>query len=179
MIVFDLQCREAGHRFEGWFGSSIEFSRQQELGLVACPECGSVEVFKAPMAPHLARKGNQAMAVPPAPLTPASVTMQPPAMQPPTMQSGVMAPTMKTPVPLPPEAAAMFQAIAKMQAEALKSSNWVGANFADDARAMHYGEKDHAPIHGQATLADARDLFEEGIAVAPILFPIAPPREVN
>ncbi|NBC88868.1 MAG: DUF1178 family protein, partial [Alphaproteobacteria bacterium] len=40
MIVFDLHC-DAGHRFEGWFGSSSDFDSQRNRGLIACPECGS------------------------------------------------------------------------------------------------------------------------------------------
>ena len=116
MIVFDLECRVGQHRFEGWFASSQEFDRQQARGLVTCPDCGALDVIKAPMAPRLARKGNQQDAAPPEPAN---------AM---------------TPAALPPEAKAALVALARMQAEALKSSRWVGKSFADDARAMHYGE---------------------------------------
>ena len=160
MIVFDLECREGGHRFEGWFGSSEDFQRQQDRGLVACPQCGCAEVIKAPMAPRLARKGNQAADAPAT--RPAATT-----------------PAMTTPPALPPQAIAMMRAVAAMQAEALKSSHWVGERFADDARAMHYGDKNHQPIHGQATVEEARALVEEGIDIAPVLFPIAPPDEIN
>ena len=79
----------------------------------------------------------------------------------------------------PPEAAKMMQALAIMQAEALKQSRWVGESFADQSRAMHYGERDQETIHGQATLAEAKDLHEEGIAVMPLPFPVAPPDETN
>ena len=41
--------------------------------------------------------------------------------------------------------------VAQAQAEALKSSRWVGKDFAQDARAMHYGDAEPAPIHGQAS----------------------------
>jgi hypothetical protein len=44
---------------------------------------------------------------------------------------------------------------------------------------MHYGEKDAAPIHGQATPEEAKALFEEGVEIAPILFPLAPPKDLN
>ena len=40
---------------------------------------------------------------------------------------------------MPPEAVKLMQAMAVMQAEALKKSRWVGGSFAEDARAMHYG----------------------------------------
>jgi hypothetical protein len=155
MIVFNLSCRSGGHRFEGWFGSSQDFASQQERGLVCCPECGSFDVIKAVMAPSVGRKGNQVAVAKPA--------------KPQPMASGQ----------LPPEAAKMMQALATMQAEALKQSRWVGESFADQSRAMHYGEQDQETIHGQATLAEAKDLHEEGIAVMPLPFPVAPPDETN
>jgi hypothetical protein len=156
MIVFDLECRPGGHRFEGWFGSSEDFAAQQERGLVACPECASAEVIKAPMAPKLARKGNQL------PSAPAPAVPQP-----------------MSNVPMPPETARMMRALATMQAEALKTSRWVGDDFAETSRAMHYGERDVETIHGQATFEEAKALHEEGIEVAPLLFPVAPPSDRN
>lgn len=44
---------------------------------------------------------------------------------------------------------------------------------------MHYGERDEAPIHGQATLAEAKALIDEGVPVAPLPFPVAPPDKLN
>jgi len=158
MIVFDLECR-ATHRFEGWFKSADDFARQQQGGLVACPQCGSAEVARALSAPRLARKGNQL----PVPAKPAS------ADKPIAMASPKLA----------PEAVAMMHALAAMQAEALKDSQWVGDKFAEESRAMHYGEKDPATIHGQASRDEAEALWDEGILVAPLLIPVAPPDEVN
>lgn len=155
MIVYDLECRLGGHRFEGWFGSSDDFARQQDRGLVTCPQCGSGDIAKAPMAPSLGRKGNQVSV---------------PAARPDTALSKGS---------LPPEAVRMMQALATMQAEALKNSRWVGDKFADESRAMHYGERDAEVIHGQATLDEAKALFEEGIEVAPLPFPVAPPDKTN
>lgn len=60
MIVFDLRCVGQGHVFEGWFGSSEDYESQRARGLVSCPMCGAAEVEKAPMAPHVGPKGNQA-----------------------------------------------------------------------------------------------------------------------
>jgi hypothetical protein len=159
MIVFDLECQANGHRFEGWFASSDDYARQQERGLVSCPECGSVDVIKAPMAPRLARKGNQQPV--PVPASPQ------PATQP--MAHGK----------LPPEVLKVMQAMATMQAEALKQSKWVGDNFAEDARAMHYGERDVEPIHGETTIEQAKELWDEGIEVMPLPFPVAPPGKAN
>ena len=164
MIVFDLLCRDHGHRFEGWFASSDDFARQQERGLVNCPQCNSHDVMKALSAPRLNRKGNQQAAARPQ----ASPPAQPMATMPPA---------------LPPEAReklhAALAAIAGAQAEAIKSSRWVGKNFVEDARAMHYGDKEPEPIHGQASPQEARALVEEGVEIMPLLIPVAPPDKIN
>ena len=150
MIVFDLCCAD-GHRFEGWFGSSADFAEQRERELVRCPQCGSDAIDKAPMAPAVAMKGNRR-----------AEARQPAA-------GGA----------LPPEAAATLRKLAEMQAEALKSSTWVGDGFAEQSRAIHYGEREAEAIHGQASATEARDLLEEGITVVPLLFPLAAPDELN
>lgn len=69
--------------------------------------------------------------------------------------------------------------LAKAQAQALSNSTWVGGDFANQARAMHLGEQDHATIHGQATPAEARSLVEDGVPVAPLPFPVVPPDRSN
>lgn len=80
----------------------------------------------------------------------------------------------------PPERAKhALRALAAAQAEALKGSEWVGPAFARKARAMHDGQEDHRPIHGQATLADAKALVDEGVTVAPLPLPVAPPETLN
>lgn len=155
MIVFDLDCAH-GHRFEGWFGSSTDFEDQHTRGLLACPTCGSPEVTKAPMAPAVPAKGNTRPETAPAEV-----------------------PRQVTNAPMPPQVQQALAALAKAQAEALKKSTWVGGKFAEESRAMHYGERDEAPIHGQATLDEAKALIEEGVPVAPLPFPIAPPDKLN
>ncbi|HEU4652153.1 MAG TPA: DUF1178 family protein [Croceibacterium sp.] len=155
MIVYDLCC-EDGHRFEGWFGSSDDYAGQRARGLVTCPECGSAAVDKAPMAPAVPRKGNSGAPAP------AASAKQP-------MARG----------PMPPEVAEALAQLAEAQARALKDSRWVGEAFAEQTRAMHYGERDPETIHGQASVEEAQALFDEGIPVAPLPFPVAPPEELN
>ncbi len=72
-----------------------------------------------------------------------------------------------------------LKALAAAQARALEGSRWVGDRFAEEARSMHLGERDHAAIHGQATPAEAKALIEEGVPVAPLPLPVAPPETVN
>jgi hypothetical protein len=154
MIVFDLCCPE-GHRFEGWFGSSEDFAGQQARGLVECPQCGSHEIAKAPMAPAVPKKGNQKGAIPKPDAVPAAGASP------------------------PPEVAQALEKLAQMQAEALKSSKYVGDKFAEQSRAMHYGERESETIHGKATPKEAKALADEGVPIAPLPFPVKPPEELN
>lgn len=81
-----------------------------------------------------------------------------------------------------PDAATLKQAIGRLaaeQAKLLASSEWVGSGFARQARAMHDGEEPHRTIHGQATLAEAKALVDDGIPVAPLPLPVVPPDQVN
>ena len=161
MIVFDLACAQ-GHRFEGWFGSSADYESQCADGLLTCPQCGSDEVAKAPMAPAVPMKGNQR-----------------PEHGPAVPRAGPVPAQGMANMPMPPEVQQALAKLAEAQAKALANSTWVGKRFADDARAMHYGERDPATIHGEATPSEARQLLEEGIDVAPLPFPVAPPDELN
>lgn len=158
MIVFDLSC-EHGHRFEGWFGSSDDFAGQQARGLMSCPFCGSAAVSKAPMAPAVPAKGNATR-----------------------NDSGLGAAAQVQALanrPMPPEVGEALARLAKAQKKALENSTWVGEKFAEQSRAMHYGEVDEKPIHGQASPEEAKGLIDEGIAIAPLPFPVAEPDKLN
>ena len=61
----------------------------------------------------------------------------------------------------------------------LKDSRWVGDEFTDTARAMHSGEIEPAQVHGNATLAQAKSLADDGVPVAPLPLPVIPPTQVN
>lgn len=166
MIVYDLKC-EKDHVFEVWFASSEAYDQQRARGLVACAFCGSTEVVKAVMAPRLNAKGNQ---------------RDPVLAERRALPSNETVPVSIANVAAPPELVrlqAVVQALAEAQARVLQQSTWVGSDFADRARAMHYGEEDHALIHGQADPEEAAALIEEGVAVAPLPFPVVPPEAKN
>lgn len=137
------------HVFEAWFGSSTAYEDQRARGLLVCPICGDTDIGKAVMAPNVGAKGNS-QATPPAADAPTPAVMK-----------------------------AAIQALAQAQANMLEKSEWVGRAFADQARAMHLGDIDSAPIHGQTTSAEARALAEEGVPIAPLLLPIVPPEALN
>lgn len=167
MIVFDLKCSASGHVFEAWFGSSTDYADQKARGLLACPICGDSDIAKAVMAPAVAAKGNSR----PDPAAPAPATSVAAPAAGPAMPVGNM--------PDPARMQAMLQAVAQAQSEMLKDSTWVGRDFADQARAMHYGEQDHRSIHGEVAPQEARALIEEGVQVAPLPLPVVPPQAKN
>jgi hypothetical protein len=47
MIVYDLICAHQ-HRFEGWFASADDFTRQNERTLVRCPICDDAAIERRP-----------------------------------------------------------------------------------------------------------------------------------
>jgi hypothetical protein len=140
MIVFDLQCRHR-HVFEAWFGSSADYDRQIERGLLACPICGDDHIGKAAMAPAVPVKGNRGGST-----IPASERTE------------------------TEEIKAELEALAEFQAEIEGNSDYVGDRFAEEARALHLGEAPPRAIHGEATIAEAEALADEGIEVRPLPF---------
>ena len=49
-----------------------------------------------------------------------------------------------------------------------KNYEYVGNKFADEARAIHYGEKEEREIYGETSVEEAVDLIEEGVNVTPL-----------
>ena len=49
-----------------------------------------------------------------------------------------------------------------------ENCDYVGDKFADEARAIHYGETEERGIYGEASPQEVKDLVEEEIPVAPL-----------
>ena len=56
----------------------------------------------------------------------------------------------------------------KIRQEISDNCENVGDNFADEARAIHYGEKPERGIYGTASAKEAAGLVEEGVSIAPL-----------
>ncbi|ARP91373.1 hypothetical protein CAL14_14645 [Bordetella genomosp. 9] len=138
MKVFDLQCDEQGHLFEGWFGSHEDYDDQQARGLVSCPMCGSTKVSKRLSAPHLnvshLKAAEAAAAAPAGPGGSASAQM-----------------------------AKLQAAILKQVRDMVRKAENVGPRFAEEARRIHDGEAQERPIRGTSTPEERQALIEEGI----------------
>ncbi len=139
MIHYDLIC-DKGHGFDGWFRDSAAYDTQAERGLVACALCGSAKVEKQMMAPGVPAKSNAKHAVPQ------------------KMATG----------PADPRFAMMMQMMREMRKSVEANAEYVGNQFAEEARKIHYAETEKRGIYGEATADDAKALIEEGIEVHPL-----------
>ena len=146
MIHYQLLCRQ-GHGFDGWFRDSAAFEAQAGRGLITCPTCADTAITRALMKPAVA-KGQ---AGPPvvAPVEPA-----PPAK--PAAMAGQG---------MPDHVRAMLQ---RVRAEVERHCDYVGPEFAAEARRIHDGSSERRAIYGEATPEQAEALAEDGIEVARI-----------
>ncbi len=158
MIHYQLRC-PADHGFDGWFVDSAGFEKQVAAGLIACPRCGDVKVERALMAPAVPRKGAPARnrREPEAPAEAAApAEAKPPAKPGQTVAS----------IPdMPAEMRAMLQ---KLRAEVEARCDYVGNEFAAEARRIKSGEREGRGIYGETSPEEAEVLAEEGIGVSRI-----------
>jgi hypothetical protein len=70
---------------------------------------------------------------------------------------------------------------ARVRSHIRESYDYVGENFAAEARAMHEGETPHRPIWGEAKPEEAKAMIDDGVPVAPLPAPFAPtpPAKLN
>lgn len=162
MIRYSLQC-DKGHAFEGWFRSSDDYDRQRKRRLVTCPSCGATKVTKAIMAPNVVtsekaktsrrKKVREVAAVQQATAPPAEAPSQSLAIS--------------------PEQRELVRRMRVLRDEMLKSSDYVGPKFAEEARRLHGQEQTpERGIHGEASPDEVKSLIEDGIDVLPI--PVLP-----
>ncbi|WP_166417424.1 DUF1178 family protein [Cochlodiniinecator piscidefendens] len=135
------------HSFESWFQSADSFEKLLSTSMVACPICGNTDVKKSLMAPRVRPARGQAVI---------------PEDEKPSLSN---------------PASEAETALAKVKAEIEANSDYVGMNFAQEARAIHEGEAPARAIYGEAKPEEAKSLIEDGVPVAPL--PFTPNRKTN
>ena len=170
MKKFALIC-ENEHEFEGWFASSDAVLLQSKKGLIDCPYCGSVNVEKQLAAPNLSTPKTKArLQADMAKVAGAEETPAPPTQVP--------APAMQAGAPSGGQAAAAYHSALRYAVQQLRKTietdfTNVGANFAEKAREIHYGEAEEANIYGTCTKEETEELLDEGVEI--LSLPDLPP----
>jgi len=142
MILYNLVCGK-DHEFEGWFKDSKAYDRLEKARQVTCPACGDTKVRKAIMAPRISKGGSGPKEVSEAPSAPVPVP---------------------APAPAPnPQQQKFFMALREMRKQIEANCDYVGGQFSEEARKIHYGETAARSIYGEATSEEAKALDEEGI----------------
>ena len=173
MKVLNLQCGQR-HSFEGWFGSEDDFQSQLTRGLVECPMCADRAVVKMPSAPRLNFGGHRAPAEPvtensASSADDSSAKLGDGASQQSSTGLTVAVPTAEPTSPSLEQQAAFLSAVRHV----LANTDDVGDRFANQARAMHYGDIKPRSIRGKATPREAMELADEGIDVMALPMPAA------
>lgn len=145
MIVYNLACDQQ-HPFEGWFASPADFENQRDNGLVECPVCASKQIARKLHAPRIN--------------TGAAPSTKGEAVESATQPDGEI------------DHAKLREAMLGFANHVRENTEYVGEQFADEARAMHYGDKEHRGIRGRADRETAEALREEGIEFASLPFPV-------
>ena len=124
---------QRGHDFEAWFLNGATYDIQQASGDISCPHCGTTDVTKAPMAPNIARRRSNLSRAP-----------------------GVERRAQEV-------AEEILEAVDGMRQEVEKNCDYVGDEFAEEARRIHYGETAERGIYGEASDEEAEELDDEGV----------------
>lgn len=137
-MKFSLHCNN-DHRFEAWFRSNEDYETQAKRGFVECPECGSIRVAKALMAPSVAT-GAAKDARKEAVMVAAGQAMR----------------------------KEMLDKMREIARQVKAQADDVGERFPEEARNMHYGEADPKPIYGKASTREVENLLDEGVEIMPL-----------
>lgn len=176
MIKYQLIC-DKSHEFEAWFSNSSAYDDQVKVGYVSCPFCESTQVRRALMAPNLnspkTRKYADLPALPKAEeiakeIAPHQAVSNQTLSKdnPNNHQANHQADNPLAKLSPADQAAVVGSAMTMlrdMHKRVKKDFTNVGEKFADEARAMHYGDKDQKPIYGTTTEDEREALEDEGI----------------
>ncbi|WP_170595587.1 DUF1178 family protein [Ruegeria arenilitoris] len=151
MIQYSLKCCN-GHAFDSWFQSADAYDKLSKAGMVSCATCGSTQVEKAIMTPRV-QSARSSAAMPRA-----ENSDRPEAQRQPTK-------------------AEIERVLNALRAKVEANSDYVGHEFAREARKIHLGEAPERAIYGEAKPEEAKALIEDGVPVAPL--PFIPSRKTN
>ncbi len=145
MIKYSLKCMEDDCNkkdpFDGWFQNSASFEKQIKDGFISCPYCGSLNVRKNLMSPSV--KSNS------------------------EIKTDMSSNNIKRSVSYNKtnNRIDMMVVLRNIKKEIQKNADFVGKNFAKEAKAIHEGKSKERAIYGQANRKDLEELKSKNIEV--------------
>jgi len=161
MILYDLKCRK-DHVFETWFRDSAAYEEQVAAAAISCPTCGSRKIEKALMAPRLGKSGRDRDVRGEAREGAQGDGARHKA---PGGPEGKMA---TRAVKETAETAELMGHLRELRKKVEDNCDYVGGEFAEEARKIHYGEEDPRNIYGETSDEQAEELHEEGVTFSRI-----------
>jgi hypothetical protein len=140
MINYSLRCAQ-DHAYDSWFQSAAAYDRLAADGRVTCPVCGTARVEKSLMTPAVR----------------------------PARAAASKRDAMPSPRPERPPGD-IEAALSELRRRVEENSDYVGTDFAAEARRIHDGDAPERSIYGEARPDEARKLIEDGVPVAPLPF---------
>ncbi|WP_170560993.1 DUF1178 family protein [Ruegeria atlantica] len=147
MIQYSLKCGR-NHTFDSWFQSAAAYDKLASAGMVTCVVCGDANVEKAIMTPRVRPARNA----------------QTPEQRDDSIDTATPSPDIE-------------KVLADLRRKVEENSDYVGKDFAKEARKIHLGDAPERAIYGEAKPDEAKALIEDGVPVSPL--PFLPTRKTN
>ena len=145
MIKYSLKCSEDDCNkkdpFDGWFQNSFSFEKQIKAGYVSCPYCGSLKIKKNLMSPSVK-----------------TIKKIKPKINSKNAKYDELYKNTSKQVD-------MMVVLRNLKKEIQKNAEFVGKNFANEAKAIHEGKSKERAIYGQAKAKDLEELKSKNIDV--------------
>ena len=143
MIKYSLKCSEDDCNkkdpFDGWFQNSFSFEKQIKAGYVSCPYCGSLKIKKNLMSPSVK-----------------TIKKIKPKINSKNAKYDELYKNTSKQVD-------MMVVLRNLKKEIQKNAEFVGNNFAKEAKAIHAGKSKERAIYGQAKTKDLEELKSKNI----------------
>ena len=159
MILFDIKCSD-GHIFEAWFQNNEAYEQQIDNDLVECPLCGCTKTSKSLMSPNISAKGEI--------IREAYQSEQDSEDHKVTVSAHSNSSKEVSSDDVKRALDHMHNTMSKFRRQVEKSCEYVGDDFADEARKIHAGESEKRGIYGETTISATEELLEEGIDILPV-----------
>ena len=145
MIKYSLKCIEDNcnnnEPFDGWFQNSTSFEKQIDAGYISCPYCGSLNIKKNLMSPSVkSSKGKKTNII--------------------SKNVKYNEFNKKTNKQID-----MMVILRNLKKEIKKNAEFVGNDFAKEAKAIHDGKSKERAIYGQAKAKELEELKSKNIEV--------------